>query len=142
MRLTQITTVCLIKSELSTQNPHRTFVQPKQKVRMSCNVFIFMLHAFYILLREFGDCNLKFSMLWNRSLSLVTRLRDRRPKSQSSILSRSKKFLLSRISILAPGTTPLPVQYGPGDASSGVKRPGREANHSLHLVQKFRMGKL
>jgi hypothetical protein len=35
---------------------------------------------------------------------------------------------------LAVGPTQPPIQWIPGALSLGVKRPGREADHHLHLV--------
>jgi hypothetical protein len=41
-----------------------------------------------------------------------------------------KNFLYSTSSRPALGSTQLPMQWVPGAFSSGVKRPGREADHS------------
>jgi hypothetical protein len=40
-------------------------------------------------------------------------------------------FLLTTVSRPALGPTQLPIQWVPGAHSLGVKRPGREADHSL-----------
>jgi hypothetical protein len=51
-------------------------------------------------------------------------LRAGRPRGQSSSPGRAKNFLFSKSSRPAPGSTQ-PIQWVPG-----VKRPGREADHS------------
>jgi hypothetical protein len=43
---------------------------------------------------------------------------------------RVKNFLFSKSSGLALGSTQPPIQWVPGALSPGVKRPGREADHS------------
>jgi hypothetical protein len=43
-------------------------------------------------------------------------------------------FLFTTASRTAVGPTQLPIQWVPGALSLGVKRPGREADHSPHLV--------
>jgi hypothetical protein len=40
-------------------------------------------------------------------------------------------FLFTTASRAALGPTQLPIQWAPGALSLGVKRPGREADHSL-----------
>jgi hypothetical protein len=49
----------------------------------------------------------------------------------SSSLDRVKNFLFTTSSRPALGSTQLPIQWVLGDFSPGVKRPGREADHSL-----------
>jgi hypothetical protein len=49
---------------------------------------------------------------------------------QDSILSKDKVILSSTASRLALDPTQSPMQWVPGDLSPGVKRPGREADHS------------
>jgi hypothetical protein len=41
-----------------------------------------------------------------------------------------KNFLFSTLSRRAPGPTQPPIQWVPGALCPGVKRPGREADHS------------
>jgi hypothetical protein len=43
---------------------------------------------------------------------------------------RSKMFFSARLSRQALGFTQPPIQWVPGALSTGVKRPGREADHS------------
>jgi hypothetical protein len=43
---------------------------------------------------------------------------------------RVKNFLFSMSSWLALGSTQPPIQWAPGALSPGIKRPGREADHS------------
>jgi hypothetical protein len=54
----------------------------------------------------------------------------RRPRVRSSSPSRVKSFLFSTSSIQALGPTQPPTQWVPGALSPGVKRPGREFDHS------------
>jgi hypothetical protein len=49
---------------------------------------------------------------------------------RSSSLGRVKNFLFSRSSRPALRATQPPIQWVPGALSPGVKRPGREADHS------------
>jgi hypothetical protein len=58
-------------------------------------------------------------------------LRVGRPRGRSSSPGRVKNFLFSTSSRPALGSTQPPIQWVPGALSLGVKRPGREANHSL-----------
>jgi hypothetical protein len=48
-------------------------------------------------------------------------------------------FLFTISSRSALGPTPLPIQWVPGALSLGVERPGREDDHSHHLVPRSRM---
>jgi hypothetical protein len=57
-------------------------------------------------------------------------LRAGRPRSRSSSPGRVKKVLSSTSSNPALGSTKPPTQWVPGDLSQGVKRQGREADHS------------
>jgi hypothetical protein len=57
-------------------------------------------------------------------------LRAGRSRGRSSSPGRVKNFLYSMSSRLALGSTQPPIQWGPGVLSPGVKRPGREADHS------------
>jgi hypothetical protein len=52
------------------------------------------------------------------------------PRIWSSIPSRVKNFLFSTLSRPAVGCTQPPIQWVPGALSPGVKRSGREADHS------------
>jgi hypothetical protein len=49
---------------------------------------------------------------------------------RSSSPGRVKNFLFSTSSRPALGFTQPPIQWAPGALSPGVKRPGREADHS------------
>jgi hypothetical protein len=57
-------------------------------------------------------------------------LRAGRPRGRGSSPGRGKNFLFSTLSRPALGSTQLPIHWVPGALSSGVKRPGREADHS------------
>jgi hypothetical protein len=57
-------------------------------------------------------------------------LRAGRPRGQTSSPSRVKNFLLSTSSRPVLGPTQPPIQWVLGALSSGVKRQGREADHS------------
>jgi hypothetical protein len=52
------------------------------------------------------------------------------PRGQSSSPGRIKNFLFFTSSRPALGPTQPPIQWVPGALSLGVKRPGREADHS------------
>jgi hypothetical protein len=58
------------------------------------------------------------------------RLRAGRPRGRSSSPGRIKLFLLSTSYRLVLEPTHPPIQWGQGALSSGLKRPGREADHS------------
>jgi hypothetical protein len=57
------------------------------------------------------------------------------PRSQSSSPGRVKNFLFSTASRLPPGPTQSPIQWIPG-----VKRPGREADHSQPVLMSRKRG--
>jgi hypothetical protein len=57
-------------------------------------------------------------------------LRARRPRGRSSSPGEVKNFLFSMSSRPALGSTQAPIQWVPGALSPGVKRPGREDDHS------------
>jgi hypothetical protein len=57
-------------------------------------------------------------------------LRAGRQRGRSSSPGRVKNFLFSTSSRPVPGSTQPPIQWVPGALSPGVKRPGREADHS------------
>jgi hypothetical protein len=61
------------------------------------------------------------------SVSIVTRLRAGRPGFDSG---QGKRIFLVTVSRPAVGPTQPPIQWAPGAVSPGVKRPGREADHS------------
>jgi hypothetical protein len=50
-------------------------------------------------------------------------------------------FLFSTVSRLALGPTQPPIQLVAGALSLGVKRPGREADHSLYLMPRSRISR-
>jgi hypothetical protein len=52
------------------------------------------------------------------------------PGGRSSSPGRVKNVLFSKSSRPALGSTQPPIQYVPGALSPGVKRPGRESDHS------------
>jgi hypothetical protein len=53
-----------------------------------------------------------------------------RQRGHSSSSGKGKNFLVSAPSRPVPGPTKPPTQWVPGSVSPGVKRPGREADHS------------
>jgi hypothetical protein len=53
-----------------------------------------------------------------------------RRRGRSSNPDRVKNFSFSTSSRPAVGPTLSPIQWAPGDFSTGVKQPGREADHS------------
>jgi hypothetical protein len=57
-------------------------------------------------------------------------LRAGRPRVRSSSPGRVKNFLFSKSSRPALGSTQPPIQWEPGALSPGLKRSGREADHS------------
>jgi hypothetical protein len=57
-------------------------------------------------------------------------LRTSRPGGQSSSPCRVNSFLFSTASKPDLGLTRPPIQWAPGPLSPGVKRQGREADHS------------
>jgi hypothetical protein len=57
-------------------------------------------------------------------------LRAGRPMVRSSSPNSVKNFLFSKSSRPALGFTQPPIQWVPGALSSGLKQPGREAEHS------------
>jgi hypothetical protein len=57
-------------------------------------------------------------------------LRDGRPRGRSSSRGRVENFLFSTLSRPTLGPTQPPTQWVPGLLSSGVKRKGRETDHS------------
>jgi hypothetical protein len=64
-------------------------------------------------------------------------LRAGRPRGRRSSPSRVKNSLISTSLRPSLGPTQLPVRWVPGTPSLGVKRPGREADHS-QLVPRSR----
>jgi hypothetical protein len=63
---------------------------------------------------------------------------DDRGRGWSSSPSRVKNFLFSTSSRPALGPTQLPIQWVPEALSPGVKRPGREADHSPNTSAKVK----
>jgi hypothetical protein len=59
-------------------------------------------------------------------------------RGRSSSPGRVKNFLLSMSSTPALGSTQSPIQWVPGAFSPGVKRPGREADHSPPTSLEFK----
>jgi hypothetical protein len=57
-------------------------------------------------------------------------LRAGRPRGWNSSPGWDKNFFFSKSSRPALGSTQPPIQWVPGALSPGVKRPGREADHS------------
>jgi hypothetical protein len=57
-------------------------------------------------------------------------LRGERPRGRSSSPGRLKNFLFSTSSRPALGPAQPPIQLVPGALSTGVKRSGRDADHS------------
>jgi hypothetical protein len=53
-----------------------------------------------------------------------------RPRGPSSSPGGGKNFHFSKLSRPALGSTQPPIQWVPGALSPGVKRPGREVDHS------------
>jgi hypothetical protein len=58
-------------------------------------------------------------------------------EGSSSSPSRGKIFLLSTLSRPVLGPTKPPIQCVTGALSPGVKRPGREADHSPQTSQEY-----
>jgi hypothetical protein len=58
------------------------------------------------------------------------RLRAGRPRGRSLSFGRVKNFIFYTSSRQALGSTKPPIQWVPGAISPGIKRPGREADHS------------
>jgi hypothetical protein len=85
------------------------------------------------------------------SISVVSRelsqysvwLRDKRPGDLSSIPDRGERiFPLASVSRPALGPIQPPVQWVPGGPFPGAKaQPGRDADHSPHLVPRSRMSR-
>jgi hypothetical protein len=79
-------------------------------------------------------CLLKYVFSCERDLGQLSRysdwLRAERPRDRISSPGRVKNFLFSALSRLALGLTQPPIQWVPGAISSGVKRPGLEADNS------------
>jgi hypothetical protein len=69
------------------------------------------------------------------SVSIVSWLRAGR--SGFDLRQRQRIFLLAAASRPALGPSQPPVQWIPGVLSPGVKRPGRDADHSPHLVPRL-----
>jgi hypothetical protein len=67
--------------------------------------------------------------IWDSGIA--TSLLAGRPRGRSSSPSRGKIFLFSMPSRPVLGPTQPPIQRVPGVLSPGVKRPEREADHSL-----------
>jgi hypothetical protein len=63
-----------------------------------------------------------------------------RLRGQSSSRGRGKIFLLSTSSRPVLGPTQPPIQWVPGGLSSGIKRPGREADHSPPFIAEVKKG--
>jgi hypothetical protein len=59
-----------------------------------------------------------------------------------SIPRRGKIFFSTPVSTPALGPTQPSIQWVPGAHLAGLKRPGREADHSLHIVSRSRMVQL
>jgi hypothetical protein len=57
-------------------------------------------------------------------------LRAGRPRGRSSSPHRGRNFLFSMLSRPVFGSTKPPIQWTPWALSAGVKRQGREADHS------------
>jgi hypothetical protein len=63
-------------------------------------------------------------------VGIATGYQLKRPRGQSSSPSGVKNFLFSKLSRLALGSIQPPIQWVLGALSPGVKRQGREADHS------------
>jgi hypothetical protein len=100
---------------------------------MDCSV-----HRFLLLITEYEVTRYAFlkpqptASLLDPNILLTTpfELRVGRPSGRSSSPGRVMNFLLSMSSRLALGSTQPPTQWVPRALSPGVKRPGREADHS------------
>jgi Ni/Co efflux regulator RcnB len=66
----------------------------------------------------------------HRHTDTDTHTRAGRPRGRSSSPGREKNFLFFKSSRPALRSTHPPIQWVPGALSPGVKRPGREVDHS------------
>jgi len=83
-----------------------------------------------------------------RSLNLQVSLPSHMSRDSSAVLALNYElddrnfeirrglgmFLFTTVSRQALGPTQTPIQWLPGALSLGVKRSGREADHSIHLM--------
>jgi hypothetical protein len=82
---------------------------------------------------------MSYGRSWGSSVSIVTgyRLDDR-----GSMLGRGKGFSCSLCVQISTKTTQPPVQWVPGGFFlAGKAQPGRQADHSSHLVSRSRMSR-
>jgi hypothetical protein len=85
---------------------------------------------------EYRVCLYKINILQHKNKELGRRsrcsdwLRAGRLRGRSSSPGRVKNFLFLTSSAPPMGPTQSPIQWVTGGSSPGVKRPGREADHS------------
>jgi hypothetical protein len=75
-------------------------------------------------------CLLFFERSRDNAVGIATSYGNGRPRGRSSSHSRVKNFLFSKSSRPALRSTQPPIQWVTGALSAGVKRPGREVDHS------------
>jgi hypothetical protein len=89
-------------------------------------------YVFKINYIAFSKVLFHFKRSWDSVVGIATgyRLDDRGVRVQDLSLGRVKNFLFSTSSRPALESTQPPIQWVPGALSLGVKRSGREADHS------------
>jgi hypothetical protein len=103
----------------------------------------YLLHAGFFLaysstLKMVATCSSKISVDFTDYIALCESrdsdwLRAGRPRGRRSNPGRVKNFYFSMSSKPAVGSTQPPMQWVTGALSPGVKRPGREADHSTRI---------
>jgi hypothetical protein len=88
------------------------------------------VHSHHIPLRFILIPSQIFKILPRFDVLLLAYFRAGRPTGRSSSPGRVKNFLFSTSSRPALGPTQPPIQWVQGTLSTGVMRPGREADHS------------
>jgi hypothetical protein len=134
-----------------TQRFITVFTQPRQQVMSSILQIGVVILAMYTVPRKFIQCLSIFSMVWILSFLLSVGtvyqysvwLRIGRPGDRGSIPGRVKGIFSSNLCVQTrSGTHPASCSMGTGGPFPGGKvRPGRDADHSPHLVARSRMSR-